>query len=431
MEFSSESVSYSVSSQPRRPSFFRNAIFAILLLILGGLAGYRFREMKGGLTDGLGAQQYIKLQNTNQPTEFKTISFQQFWDVWKLLEQNYVDPSKLQTDQMVYGAIKGMTSSLGDPYTIYLPPSDQKRTEEDLHGSFYGVGIELGFIDNVPAVMSVITAMPADKAGIQAKDLILHIKDEAKKIDKDTASMNLNDVVNDIRGDRGTNVTLTLYRKDVKDKAPYTVTLQRSEIVVPSVKIAYEEGNGKRYAHITLSKFGERTQMEMNAIIQEIQKQSPKVDGVILDMRNNPGGLLDVAVNVASEFIKNGLIVTQKGRFASKDYNVVGTARLASYPLVVIVNGGSASASEIVAGALRDRRDAELIGEKSFGKGTVQDAMQLDSGAGLHVTVAKWLLPKGDWINQTGIPVNVEIKDDTNTPADEVIQKAVEELGKK
>lgn len=412
-------------------SVLKNFIFGVLLLILGGAAGYRFRETRGSLSSQTQPPAQVKLTNIDQPTEFKTINFQQFWDVWKILEQNYVDPSKLQNDQMVYGAIRGMTAAIGDPYTMYLPPSDQKRTQEDLQGSFFGVGIELGFIDSVPAVMSVIKDMPADKAGIHAKDLILHIKDEGKKLDKDTANMNLNDIVDEIRGERGSSVTLTLYRKDDASKQPFISTLQRTEIIVPSIKVEYPEKDGKKIAHITLSKFGERTQMEMNNAIQDIQKQSPKVDGIILDMRNNPGGLLDVAVGVASEFIKTGLIVTQQGRYTSKEYTVVGTARLANDPLVVVVNGGSASAAEIVSGALRDRRDAELIGEKTFGKGTVQDALQLDNGAGLHVTIAKWLLPKGDWINQTGIPVNVEVKDDQNTPTDEVIDKAVAELAKK
>lgn len=411
-------------------SIVKNIILGILLVILGAAGGYRYREMKGGLGQ-TGLPSNIQITSTDQPSDFKSISFQQFWEVWKLLAQNYVDPGKLQNDQMVYGAIKGMTAALGDPYTMYLPPTDQKRTQEDLQGSFFGVGIELGFIDSTPAVMSVIKDMPADKAGIKAKDLILHIKDAGKKIDKDTTGENLNDVVTDIRGDKGSEVALTLYRKDDSTKQPFVVTLQRGEIIVPSAKVEYQTVNGKKFAHITLSKFGERTQAEMNTAILDILKQSPKVDGIVLDMRNNPGGLLDVAVQEASEFIKSGLIVTQQGRYSNKDYNSLGSGRLANYPLVVVVNGGSASAAEILAGALRDRRDAELIGEKTFGKGTVQDALQLNNGAGLHVTVAKWLLPKGDWINQTGIPVNVEVKDDINTPIDEVIQKALEELGKK
>ena len=412
-------------------SFIKNGVFAVLLLVLGGVAGYRLREMNGlpFLGQSSGAS-LIQVQNTTQPADFKSISFQQFWDVWRILQQNYVDQTKLQNDQMVYGAIKGMVAALGDPYTLYLPPSDQKRAAEDLNGSFYGVGIQLDFVDSTMAAMSVLPNTPAARAGVQAKDLILHIKDAAKGFDKDTTNMSLADAVSAIRGDKGTSVTLTLYRKDDKTKEPYEVTLQRDEIIVPSAVVAYQTVNGKKIAVITLSKFGERTDTEMATVVQDIQKQSPKVNGIVLDMRNNPGGLLDTAVDVASLFIKNGLVVTQQGRFDSKPYNVNGNSPLADYPIVVTVNGGSASAAEILAGALRDRRSAELVGEKTFGKGSVQDALQLDIGAGLHVTVAKWLLPKGDWINQTGIPVAVTVKDDPNTPQDEVIQKAVEELGK-
>src|SRR5258708_5965831 len=152
MEYSSESSSSSMEPRKTGHSSVRNAVFGLLLLILGGAAGYRYREMRGDLSSQVAAQSQIKLENTDQPAEFKTISFQQFWDVWKLLEQNYVDPSKLQTDQMVYGAIKGMTASLGDPYTMYLLTSDQKRTQEDLQVSFFVVGVELGFIHTTPAV---------------------------------------------------------------------------------------------------------------------------------------------------------------------------------------------------------------------------------------------------------------------------------------
>ncbi len=429
-------IEISQENQEKKPSEsggsgIKNILIGLLLMILGGAVGYRYREMRGGLSAQTQPQQVFQLQNTAQPSEFKKIDFQQFWEVWSILEDRYVDPSKIKNDQMVYGAIQGMTASIGDPYTRYLPPSDQKLTKQDLHGSFYGVGIQMDYVDDSVAVMSVLPGMPAEKAGVQAKDIITHIKDSGKGVDKDTTGMNVLDAVDLIRGDRGTSVTLTLYRKDDKSKQPYEVTLERSEIVVPSAELKYEEKNGKKYARIVLSKFGDRTKMEMNTIIQDIQKQSPPIGGIILDMRSNPGGLLDVGVAVASEFIKNGLIVTQQGRSSSKPYNVSGTARLSNYPLVVVVNGGSASAAEIVAGALRDRRDAELVGEKTFGKGTVQDAMELDGGAGLHVTIAKWLLPKGDWINQTGIPVNVEVKDDPNTSQDEVVEKALGEIAKK
>jgi carboxyl-terminal processing protease len=408
----------------------RNIIIAILLVVLGGVVGYRLRELAAKLPGGkwsLEPRQLVQLANTTPPTQYQNVDFKQFWNVWKILEDNYVDPSKLKPDQMVYGAIKGMTASLGDPYTMFLPPTDEKRSEEDLQGSFFGVGIQLGYVDNTLAVMTPLKDSPADKAGIKAKDLILHVKDEKKGLDKDTTGWSLVEAVDQIRGDKGAPVTLTLFRKDDKTKQPFEVTLLRDEIVVPTVVTKYETANGKKIAEITLSRFGEKTQDELNKAIQDMRQQG-KISGIILDMRNNPGGFLEQAISVGSEFIKKGLIVSQKGKDSNKDYEAIGTARLADYPVVVLVNGGSASAAEIVAGALRDQRSAELIGEKTFGKGTVQDAMQLDNGAGLHVTIARWLLPKGDWINEQGIPVNIEVKDDPKTDQDEVLEKAKSEL---
>jgi carboxyl-terminal processing protease len=408
----------------------RNIIFGVLLLILGGVVGYRVHEVTGGNIRQSLTQ--FRLQNTAQPTAYKDVDFHLFWQVWQILDQNYLDPDKLKADQMVYGAIKGMTSSLGDPYTMFLPPVEQKRTEEDLQGSFFGVGIQLGYIDNVVAVTAPLKGSPAEKAGIKAKDLILHVKDDGKKIDKDTQNWSLSEAVDAIRGERGTSVTLTIFRKDDADhKDPFPVTLQRDEIIVPSVEMKFIEKDGKKFADISLSRFGERTDAELDQIIKSIQQQSPKTNGIILDLRNNPGGFLDGAITVASEFVKGGKIVTQQGKLTNKDYFAQGGGRLADYPLEVVVNGGSASASEIVAGALRDRRQAELVGEKTFGKGTVQDAMQLEGGAGLHVTIARWLLPNGDWIHEHGIPANIEVKDDPKTDNDEVIDKAVEQLLKK
>jgi carboxyl-terminal processing protease len=412
------------------PQVFKNLIMATLLLTLGGIAGYRIAQ-RGGITTIISQPlTQFNVLNTQQPTEYKDVDFAQFWEVWKILEQNYLDQEKLKKDEMVYGAIKGMTSSLGDPYTLYLPPTEEKRSEEDLQGSFFGVGIQLGYVDNFLAVMTPVKGSPAEKAGVKAKDLILHVKDDSKKLDKDTTGWSLNEAVNNIRGDRGTPVILTLLRRDEK-KEPFTVTLIRDEIIVPSAEMKYIDKDGKKFAHIALSRFGERTVDELNIIVADIQKQNPKVAGVVLDVRNNPGGFLDGAIRIASEFMKSGVVVTQQGKYNKKDYTALGGARLADYPLVIIVNGGSASASEILAGALRDQRGAQLVGEKSFGKGTVQDALKLSHGAGLHVTIARWLLPKGDWIHEQGISVNVEVKDNTETTEDEVLEKAVEELSKK
>ncbi|MBW7955869.1 S41 family peptidase [Patescibacteria group bacterium] len=413
---------------PNQGSQAKQILIAILLVVLGGVLGYKIRgnENIPGLTPLLSRTGIVKVQNIEQPTEFKDVDFGEFWDIWGILEESYIDPEKVKPTEMVYGAIKGMTSSLEDPYTMFLPPDDQKRSEEDLSGAFYGVGIQLDYVDNVLAVGAPLKGSPAEQAGLKAKDLILHVKDN--KIDKDTQGWSLAEAVGYIRGERGTKVTLTLLRRDEKPE-PFEVTLTRDEIVVPSAELQYVDlPNGQKAAVITLSRFGERTESELNTAIADIQRQSPKVAGVILDMRNNPGGFLDGAVDVASEFIGDGVIVTQQGRNSSRDYIAKGNARLAQYPVEVVVNGGSASAAEIVAGALRDRKGAKLIGEKTFGKGTVQDALRLPSGAGLHVTIAKWILPNGDWIQETGIPVNVEVKDDDQTEIDEVLERAKTEL---
>ncbi len=407
---------------------FRQIIIGLLLVLVGGVVGYKIggKENIPLVSTAIEKVSNIRVTKTEQPDDFKTIEFDTFWQVWSTLEKSYLDPEKLKKDEMVYGAIKGMTAALGDPYTVFLPPEDQKRNEEDLHGSFFGVGIQLGYIDNVLAVTTPLKGMPAEKAGVKAKDLILHVKDDRKGLDSDTQGWSLSEGVDHIRGERGTSITLTLLRREEKAE-PFQVTLARDEIIVPSVEHSFIEHNGKKAALITLSRFGERTDAELNLAIQDILTQTPKVDAVILDLRNNPGGFLDGAITVASEFIKSGLVVTQQGKSTKRDYSVVGTSRLADYPVVVVVNGGSASAAEIVAGALRDRRDAKLIGEKTFGKGTVQDALRLDNGAGLHVTIARWLLPKGDWIHEAGIPVAIEVKDDPDTELDEVIEKAKEE----
>lgn len=400
-------------------------IIATLLLVLGGVVGYKLRD-----PNSIGQlKQSFKLVNAQSPSEYKNVDFAEFWQVWKTLETDYYDPSMINQKKMVEGAIEGMTKALGDPYTMYLPPVDQQRSKEDLQGSFYGIGIELGYIDDTLAVISPLKGSPAAKAGLQAGDLIIHVKDEGKKLDEDTTDWTLYQAVNNLRGDLNSKVTLTIYQpKSGKD--PFAVEVQRGEIVVPSVEMVMQESQGKRAAVVSLSRFGERTDSEIEAIISQILVERPNISGIVVDLRNNPGGFFDSAIDIAGEFIKDGVVVSQQGRDSKSDYKVNGSARLANIPVVVIVNRGSASASEILAGALRDRRQAKLVGERTFGKGTVQDARELPSGAGLHVTIARWLLPSGSWIHQEGLPVDVEVKDDPETESDEVVMKAIETLGK-
>ncbi len=404
-------------------SAFRNTAIVILLVSLGVVVGFRLgRGENVPLFSQLAKGTLI---NAEQPRQYQDVDFAQFWEVWNILENSYVEPEKIDTQKQVYGAIQGMTASLEDPYTFYLPPVDQKRSTEDLAGKFYGVGIELGYTEGILSVAAPLKGSPADKQGVQAGDLILRIKDDKKKIDRDTNGITLDEAVNLIRGDKGVPVTLTLAREG--ENQTLDVSIVRDEIIVPSVELTFVEHNGKKAAHIILSRFGDRTDQEWNSIVAQINSE-PNVRGVILDVRNNPGGYLDGAIDIASEFIKDGVVVSQQGRTRTEKYTVTRQGRLTDVPVDVLINKGSASASEIVAGALRDRRSATLIGENTFGKGTVQDALQLSGGAGLHVTVARWLLPNGDWIHEKGIAPTIEVKDDPETEQDEVVLRAVEEL---
>lgn len=419
-------------------SHLRSGVLSLLLLSLGIVVGYRYGTT-GSLPYGLKIPflQSVQTQNTTlsqligspTPTRInQNVDFDVFWEAWSTLEADYLDKDKLEAKKMVDGAISGLTSSLEDPYTIYLPPTENKRSGEDLAGSFYGIGIELGYIDGVLAVVAPLKGTPAEKAGLQAQDLILRVKDKQAGLDEDTANWSLNEAVEKIRGPKNSIITLTILRKD-NGSEPKEIDVARGEIVVESVKLEFIEHAGKRVAHLSISKFGERTLEEWNDAVKQILAQESSIDGIVLDMRNNPGGFFDRSIEVASDFVKKGVIVTQKGKFSSQDFNTQGKARLADFPLVVLVNRGSASASEIVAGALRDDLGAKLVGEKTFGKGTVQDRKELSNGGGMHVTVGRWLLPKGSWIHDEGIPVDVEVKDDPQTQdVDEMLIKAIEEL---
>ncbi|KKU44590.1 MAG: Carboxyl-terminal protease [Microgenomates group bacterium GW2011_GWA2_46_7] len=343
--------------------------------------------------------------------------------MWRRLETSYVDPTKLDYAKMTWGSMQGLAQSLEDPYTQYLPPAENKQANEDLNGAFYGVGIELGYREGSLAVVAPITGSPAEKAGVKAGDLILHIKDEKKKVDLDTPGMTLPTAVTHIRGDKGTGVTLTLFREG--GEKSFEVTITRDEIVVPSVELKFIEKEGKKIAHLELHKFGGRTDREWIAKIGEIV--ASKSVGVILDLRNNPGGYLDGAVFVTSEFLANGIVVKQEGRRSSETYSVDRKGSLTTIPLVVLVNKGSASASEITAGALQDNKRAKIVGETSFGKGTVQEVQDLSDGSSLHVTVAKWILPSGRWIGKEGITPDEKIEDNLETKdVDEQLEKAIE-----
>jgi len=394
----------------------RKTIFIIILVLLAGGAGWWAR----------GLNFYQSPLPSHQASGKVDLSL--FWDVWQRLEENYLDKNALDPQKMVYGAIKGMTQSLGDPYTVFLEPSENKKAKEELNGNFEGVGIQLGYNqDKQLVVIAPLKGTPAYRAGVKAGDLILRIKDEKKGVDRDTAGISLPEAVNLIRGPKGQPVVLTLLSQG--EKEPHDVEIIRSTIIVPSVEVEFlENKNGKKVAYLKLMRFGERTKSEWRKAVDEILAQKEGLSGTILDLRDNPGGYLEGAVYIASEFLSSGVVVQQQGKAEIKTYSVDRKGKLLTIPLVVLVNQGSASASEILAGALKDYHRARLVGESTFGKGTVQEALDLPYGAGLHITTARWLLPSGKWIGEDGIKPDFVVKSDETGKKDLQLKKAIEVL---
>ncbi len=345
----------------------------------------------------------FNVSNQNPPAAQKNLDFSLFWQVWDMLSKNYVDKKALDAQKMYYGAIQGMVAAIGDPYTVFLPPASQKSIKEELGGSFDGIGLQLEVNkDKRLFVISALKDTPSDKAGIKPGDLIL-------KIDgKDASSLSLYEAVDKIRGQKGTNVTLNIYHEG--DSAPKDVTLKRDTIVVKSVELTMKTSpQGKKIAYIQLTRFGERTFSEWDKAISDALAQAP--NGVIVDVRNNPGGFLDGAQYIGSEFIDKGNIVQSEDANGTKTpYPVKRIGKMLDIPMEVMINKGSASASEIVAGAIQDDKRGKLIGDQSFGKGTIQESQELPGGTGIHITVAKWLTPNGRWIHGVGLTPDVKVE---------------------
>lgn len=400
-------------------------IIAILTFVLGWQLGQRDFQLK--LTD---FRPEVKFSNEAVP-QSQNVDFKLFWQVWDLVSGEYVDKNAVDPQKMFYGAIQGMVAAMGDPYTVFLPPQEQKSTKEEIGGSFEGVGIQLGYDkEKRLAVIAPVKDTPAYRAGVQAGDLIVKIGG------KEAGGLSLPEAVNLIRGPKGTNIALEIYHEgDVKTK---TVDLKRDTIVVKSVEFEQKTTPaGKKVALIKLSRFGERTFEEWNKAVSDTLASGPDV--VILDLRNNPGGLLDGAVFIGSEFIRSGNIVLQENARGQKTpYKVNRAGKLLDLPLIVLINKGSASASEIVAGAIQDTKRGKLIGETSFGKGTIQESQDLPEETGIHITTAKWLTPNERWIHQKGLDPDIkvelteeqikqQVEDDTK---DFQLEKALEEADK-
>jgi len=362
------------------------------------------------------------------PPEKSDLDFSLFWKTWDTLEARYFDKSKIDNRKMIYGAIEGMVRAIGDPYTVFLSPDDNKVVNEDLQGSFEGVGIQLGFRGNQLAVITPLPGSPAEKAGIKAGDFIVGIKDDENQVETGTVGLSLPDAVKLIRGKAGSKVTLLLTRDGINTSI--TVELERAKLDIPSVIVTFV-GQKESIARIQLLKFGADTNGEWDKQIKSITEREG-VMGVILDLRGNPGGYLEGAVDIAGEFMQTGSVVVVEERSDGKknEFKTQRIGYLTQTPLVVLVNGGSASAAEILAGALKDAKRAKIVGDTTFGKGSIQEPLELDGGSGLHITIAKWLTPSGYWVNEKGLEPDVKIKDDEKTKEDEQLQEAIKLLEK-
>lgn len=412
-------------------------IFILALLVLVGTFGYQLGKFRVELA-WKNYKPTFSVKNP-QPPKDKEVDFQLFWDVWERLSKNYIDKEKLDIQKMVYGAISGMTAALGDPYTVFLPPQENKSFKEEMAGlKFEGIGAQLGAKNEKIVIIAPLRGMPAEKAGIKAGDVILKVDGEQ------TSGWTVPEAVAKIRGPAGTKVILTVLHE--KDKEPVEIEIIRETIIVKSAEWetkaearcageAESDAQCQKVIYLKLSRFGDGTgdwEKAVREINQEIRKSgNQKIRGLVLDLRNNPGGYLSGAVFVTSEFLKSGVVVKQEGIGGIQTFSVDRQGQLTEIPLIVLINKGSASASEIVAGAIKERGRGKIVGEKSFGKGTIQEAQDVGEGAGLHITTAKWLLPSGIWINGEGITPDYEVKmDEKDETRDLQLEKAIEILTK-
>ena len=347
-----------------------------------------------GVTIGIGRSHKVSALSNNVYEDLKG-----FTDVLGIIQREYVEETKSKS--LLYGAIKGMLETL-DPHSAFLPPESFKEMQEETRGRFEGIGIEITTKDNVLTVVSPIEGTPAFKAGLRAGDQIVRIDGESTK------NMTLLDAVKRLRGPKGSKVTVTILREGFTKPEDFTLTRD----VIPVRSVRYELLD-KHYGYIRLSQFQEKTDSDFDKAIRTLEEESNKdLRGLILDLRNDPGGLLDQAVKIADRFLDSGVIVSVEGRKEDQKMKFSAQAQdtLPPYPLIVLVNEGSASASEIVAGAIQDQGRGVILGTQTFGKASVQTIFPLRDGAGLRLTTARYYTPKGRSIQATGITPDIVVK---------------------
>jgi carboxyl-terminal processing protease len=366
---------------------------AVIFIISSFLWGYRLGTQKSAASTA-SASGTVEFVNTDVDRSGGTIDFNLYWELWDIIKQRYV---KQPVDQkkLFYGALSGMVASLGDPHSIFLEPTVSQQFTQELSGAFEGIGAEIGAKKGNLVIVAPLPGSPAEKAGLKPGDRIAAIDG------LDATGMALDEAVNHIRGPKGTQVKLLILRGTETALRAFSVT--RDTIAIQSVKVSYEKSpKGKTLGVITVTNFNSDTFDRFLDAVTEVRAKN--VDGLVLDLRNNPGGFLDAAVGMLGEWSPGDVVVSERFSDGSKqEHRATGKGRLSDLKTIVLVNGGSASASEITAGALQDLGKGKLLGTQTFGKGSVQDLIDLKDGSSVKLTIAEWLTPNGKNINIQGI----------------------------
>lgn len=381
---------------------------------VGLVVGYEHRP---------GVDKIVNVLHKESTPQFAETDMSLFWDVWAKVEEKYVDRQNLDRQKLIYGAIGGLVHATGDQYSEFFPPVENKQFQEDIKGAFEGIGAEIGMRQNVLTIVSPLKGSPAEKAGLKPGDKVFKIDD------KITTDMQLDEAVSHIRGPKGTTVKLVIVRDGVTGTKE--ISVMRDTIQVPVI-VTEKKSDGIFVIH--LYHFTENSGLEFRKAVEEFTKSG--AGKIVLDVRGNPGGYLVMAVDIASWFTQPGDVIVRErnGDGQEQVYRSSGYKLLADVPTVMLVDEGSASASEILAGALRDLKQTQLIGAKTFGKGSVQELVPLSGESSLKITIAKWLTPNGTEINGKGIEPDIKVeltkdKDGNVDPAkDAAMEKALEYL---
>ena len=354
----------------------------------------------------------------DQPNDEEAEGFSVYWETWHYVEEQFYGEIP-EEPVSTYGAIKGSLATLNDPYTIFIEPEPAAQEKAQLEGQFGGIGAYVQQDEAGRIILDPMPGQPAERAGLQKGDILIAV--DSALI---TPEMTVDQVVLLIRGEVGTKVVLTVEREDVAD--PIDITIERAVIETPSAHWRILE-QAPTIGYIQLTSFTERSNEELGQALDELTAQGAET--YVLDLRNNGGGLLEAAVDVTSQFLREGVVLREDRRNeGERVYDVRGGGKALDQPLVVLINGGTASASEIVAGSLQDYERATLIGEKTFGKGSVQLIYELSDDSRLHVTVAKWFTPDDHAIDGTGLSPDIEVlftEEDRTNGRDPQLERAI------